>query len=402
MKPVNPDVDLDELFGGATEIIGRELLEKKIRSGKRLVVKHGVDPTARDIHLGYAVNYQAMRRFQDAGHTVVLLIGDFTCSIGDPTGKDKTRPQLSAEQIEANVESMLQQVDRVLDTDTLVIRRNSEWFKDMKLAEWLSLGTRISAARLWERDMFQRRLKNGLPVYLHEFSYPVLQGYDSYMLQSDITINGSDQKFNELMGREIQQLFGQSPQGIMIMPMLQGTDGVEKMSQSLGNYIGLAEPPEQQYGKVLSIPDSLMENYYRLCTRMPAEQIDQLLADVASGAAGPMDTKMALARTIVTQYHSAEAAQAAEQRFIQVHRKKTVPDDIPEHGIPAAELPLWICQVMVNIGLVKSTSQARRDMLGGGVRLDGEVLKDFKHSFTEPGSYLIQKGKRHFARLNIS
>ncbi len=225
MRPVNRDIDLEELFAGSTDVIGRDALEKKIRAGQRLVVKHGVDPTARDLHLGYAVNYQAMRRFQDAGHTVVLLIGDYTSRIGDPTGKDKTRPQLTDAQIEANIESMLTQVDRVLDTEHLVIRRNSEWLGDMSLLDFLKLGTRISAARLWERDMFQRRLEKSLPVYVHEFLYPVLQGYDSYALNADITINGSDQQFNELMGREIQQLFGQDPQAIMIMPMLVGTDG---------------------------------------------------------------------------------------------------------------------------------------------------------------------------------
>lgn len=400
MRPVNRDIDFDELFAGSVEVIGREELEKKIRAGKRLVVKHGVDPTARDLHLGYAVNYQAMRRFQDAGHTVVLLIGDYTCRIGDPTGKDKTRPQLTNEEIEANIESMLTQVDRVLDTETLVIRRNSEWFDPMPLHEFLRLGTRISAARLWERDMFQRRLANGLPVYVHEFLYPVLQGYDSFMLESDITINGSDQKFNELMGREIQGIFDQSPQAIMIMPMLQGTDGVEKMSQSLGNYIGLAEPAEEQYGKVLSIPDALMPNYYELATRLPRAEVQQLLVDLDAGKVGPMDAKMRLARTIVTQYHSADAAQAAEDRFIQVHREKAVPDDIPEHDLSGV-IPLWIGDVLKDLGLVKSTSQLRQVIKGGGLRVDGEVVEELDHKFTTPGSYLVQKGKRHFVRLNV-
>jgi len=400
-RPVNPDVDLDELFAGATEIIGREALEKKIRAGKRLVVKHGVDPTARDLHLGYAVNYQAMRRFQDAGHTVVLLIGDYTCRIGDPTGKDKTRPELTHAQIEANIESMLTQVDRVLDVDTLVIRRNSEWLDPMSLADFLRLGTRLSAARLWERDMFQRRLAASEGVMVHEFLYPVLQGYDSYALKSDVTVNGSDQKFNELMGRQIQQIYGQSPQALMIMPMLPGTDGVEKMSQSLGNYIGLAEPPEQQYGKVMSIPDGLMDLFYRLATRLPVAECEQLMGDVEGGRLGPMDAKMRLGRAIVTQYHSAEAAQAAEQHFIQVHRKKDVPDEVPEEALSAGDLPLGLLSVLTAVGLTKSNGEGRRVVKQGGLRIDGEPVRDDRFEFTAPGEHLIQKGKRHFVRIRI-
>ncbi len=395
-RPVDRDVNLDELFAGATEIIGREALEKKIRAGRRLVVKHGVDPTARDLHLGYAVNYQAMRRFQDAGHTVVLLIGDYTCRIGDPTGKDKTRPELSREQIEANIESMLTQVDRVLDVDTLVVRRNSEWLDPMALADFLRLGTRLSAARLWERDMFQRRLAAGEGVMVHEFLYPVLQGYDSYALESDITINGSDQKFNELMGRQIQQLFGQDPQALMIMPMLPGTDGVEKMSQSLGNYIGLAEPPEEQYGKVMSIPDDLMPLFYTLATRLPQGDCDRILESM-----GPMDAKMRLGRAIVEQYHSAEAAQAAEQHFVRVHRKKDVPDDVPAVDFDAAGLPLGLLNVLTEAGLTQSNGEARRVIKQGGLRLDGEQLRDARFAFEAPGEHLIQKGKRHFVRIRI-
>ncbi|MCB9528794.1 MAG: tyrosine--tRNA ligase [bacterium] len=400
-KPVNPDIDFDELFAGAVEIIGREELEKKIRAGKRLVVKHGVDPTARDIHLGYAVNYQAMRRFQDAGHTVVLLIGDFTTRIGDPTGKDKTRPQLSRDEIEANIESMLRQVDRVLDVETLVIRRNSEWLDPMSLADFLSLGTRLSAARLWERDMFQRRLAAGEGVMVHEFLYPVLQGYDSYALQSDITINGSDQKFNELMGRQIQQLYGQDPQALMIMPMLPGTDGVEKMSQSLGNYIGLAEAPEQQYGKVMSIPDALMPTFYRLATRIPAAETEVIIARLEAGALGPMDAKMRLGRAIVEQYHSAEAAAAAEEHFVRVFRDKEAPEEIEEVALAAAELPLGLLDVLCRAGLTASNGEARRVIKQGGLRLDGEPIRDERFEFVGPGEHLIQKGKRHFVRVRI-
>lgn len=395
-RPVDRDVNLDELFAGATEVIGREALEEKIRAGRRLVVKHGVDPTARDLHLGYAVNYQAMRRFQDAGHTVVLLIGDYTCRIGDPTGKDKTRPELSRAQIEANIESMLTQVDRVLDVETLVVRRNSEWLDPMSLADFLRLSTRLSAARLWERDMFQRRLAAGEGVMVHEFLYPVLQGYDSYALESDITINGSDQKFNELMGRQIQQLFGQDPQALMIMPMLPGTDGVEKMSQSLGNYIGLAEPPEEQYGKVMSIPDDLMPLFYTLATRLPQGDCDRILESM-----GPMDAKMRLGRAIVEQYHSAEAAQAAEQHFVRVHRKKDVPDDVPAVDFDAAGLPLGLLDVLTRAGLTQSNGEARRVIKQGGLRLDGEQHRDARFAFEAPGEHLIQKGKRHFVRIRI-
>lgn len=399
-RPVDRDIDFDELFAGATEIIGRDELEKKIRAGRRLVVKHGVDPTARDLHLGYAVNYQAMRRFQDAGHTVVLLIGDYTCRIGDPTGKDKTRPQLDREAIEANIESMLSQVDRVLDVETLVIRRNSEWLDPMSLADFLSLGTRLSAARLWERDMFQRRLAAGEGVMLHEFLYPVLQGYDSYALDSDVTINGSDQKFNELMGRQIQQLYGQDPQALMIMPLLPGTDGVEKMSQSLGNAIGLADPPEEQYGKVMSIPDALMPQFYRLATRLSVAETDAILADLESGALGPMDAKMRLGRAIVSQYHTPEAAADAEQHFIRVHRDKDVPDEVPLFEMPGAP-PIGLLDALCAAGLTASNGEARRVIRQGGLRIDGEPVRDERFEFTAPGEHLIQKGKRHFVRIRI-
>lgn len=401
-RPVNPNVDLDALFAGSIEIIGRDELEQKIRAGRRLVIKHGVDPTARDLHLGYAVNYQVMRRFQDAGHTVVLLIGDYTCRIGDPTGRDKTRPRLTPEDIEANVQSMLDQVDRVLDTETLVVRRNSEWFDPMPLAEFLNLGTRISAARLWERDMFQRRLEKSLPVYVHEFLYPVLQGFDSYMLKSDVTVNGSDQKFNELMGREIQQIFGQQPQAQIIMPMLAGTDGVEKMSQSLGNYIGLAEPADDQYGKVLSIPDELMANYFQLATRLPPAEISEILSALEGGRVGPMATKMRLAREIVSQYHDEVAAQAAEARFIQVHRERALPDDIPEHTLALADMPMGICSLVKAIGMTQSMNIARQTVRAGGLRIDGEVATDERLQIDGSKSLLLQKGKRHFARVHFA
>lgn len=401
MASVNPNVDLEQLFAGSVDVVGRELLVEKIRSGKRLTVKHGVDPTARDLHLGYAVCYQAMRRFQDAGHRVVLLIGDYTSKIGDPTGKDKTRPQLSDETIEANIQSMLTQVGKVLDPETLVIERNSWWLGKLTLADFLRLGTKLSAARLWERDMFQRRLADGAAVYLHEFLYPVLQGYDSYAMKADITINGTDQLFNELMGREIQGIFGESPQAIMTMPLLPGTDGVEKMSQSLGNAIGLMFAAEDMYGKVLSIPDAVMPTFYRLATRLPLAEVIEIIADLESGRLGPMDAKMRLAREIVTQYHSAEAAQQAEQRFIQVHREHAVPEDVAEHTLATADLPLWLPALMKQIGMVSSTSDAIRQIESGGVQVDGERVpaKDFK--ITAPGKYLIQKGKRHFARVIV-
>ncbi len=398
LRPLKTDIDIDELLSGATEVIGREALEKKIRAGKRLVVKHGVDPTARDLHLGYAVNYQVMRRFQDAGHQVVLLIGDFTSRIGDPTGKDKTRPQLSNEVIEANIESMLKQVGKVLDTESLIVRRNSEWLGKMDLTDFLRLSTHISAARLWEREMFKRRLAAGSPVFVHEFLYPIMQGYDSYMLHSDVTVNGSDQKFNELMGREIQEVYGCEPQSLLIMPILPGTDGVEKMSQSLGNYIGLCESPDQQYGKTLSIPDALMRDFYTLCTRIPASEVSRIFTELENGG-DPMAVKMRLAREIVTQYHSAEAAAAAEARFIQVHRERAVPEDVPELEID--ERPIWICEVLRRAGMVKSGGEARRTVEQGGLKIDGEVVTDATMELKDAGEYLLQKGKRHFLRLKL-
>jgi tyrosyl-tRNA synthetase len=398
----NASKELSRLTRGALEVVGREELEKKLAAGKRLTVKHGVDATARDLHLGYAVCYQVMRRFQDAGHKVVLLIGDFTTRIGDPTGKDTTRPQLSLADIEANITSMLEQVGAVLDLDSLVIRRNSEWFNKKSLADLLSLGTKISAAQLWDREMFRKRLEQGESIRVHELLYPILQGYDSYELDSDITINGTDQRFNELMGRQIQSLYGRSPQAIALMPLLVGTDGKQKMGQSLGNYIGLRESGVQQYGKVMSIPDDCLRNYYELCTTYSDEELAEVLAAIESGDMHPMEAKMRLARRIVQQYHGEQQSCDAEAEFERIHRERQAPSEVEECVIPRGELPLWICRAMKDAGLTAGTSEARRLIEDGAIRLDGEKVTDIDHKFTEPGAWVLQRGRRKFVRLVIS
>lgn len=384
--------DLKDLCRGAVEIIGEDELNKKLSSAKTLRVKHGVDPTAPDLHLGYAVNYQVMRRFQDAGHTAVIILGDFTARIGDPTDKLEPRTGLKVQQIKENAKSMLAQMGRILRKDRLEMRRNSEWWGRMKLEEFLKIAKNISAARLWERDMFQQRLGRGRPVWTHEFLYPILQGYDSVAIEADLTVVGSDQKFNELVARDVQGRFGQQPQSLVVMPILTGLDGKEKMSQSLGNYVGLADSPQDMFGKLMSMPDSNVLSYAKLLTDIDVKEVEKLMTT------NPRDAKALVTRKIVARFHSSHLAISAQQDFERVFQEKQLPKKIPT--IKVGDVAVVLVDLLIKARLASSRSQARRVISEGGVRIDGQIKKDPHQQIKIPSRGLvIQRGKRHFARL---
>ena len=372
-------------------------LQKSEATGQPLRIKLGLDPTAPDIHIGHTVVLNKMRQLQDLGHQVIFLIGDFTSLIGDPSGRNSTRPPLTPEQIKANAETYYQQASLVLDPAKTEIRYNSEWSLPLGSMGMIQLAAKYTVARMMERNDFHDRFKAGSPISVHEFLYPLMQGYDSVALQSDLELGGTDQKFNLLMGRHLQQEYGREPQCILTMPLLEGLDGVDKMSKSKNNYIGITEPANTMFAKVLSISDELMWRWYTLLSFKSLEEIAALKAAVAQGA-NPKDAKVALAKEITARFHSAAAADAAEQDFI--HRSKGgVPDEIPEVSLSGA--PLGIAALLKSAGLATSTSEANRLIDGGGVRVDGAVVSD-KGLKLSAGTCVVQVGKRKFARVTLS
>ena len=386
---------------GCDELLPREdWLNKLARSeatGQPLRIKLGLDPTAPDIHLGHTVVLNKMRQLQDLGHQVIFLIGDFTSLIGDPSGRNTTRPPLSAEQIRANAETYRDQAFKVLDAGKTELRYNSEWSDALGARGMIELAARYTVARMMERNDFAERFKAGQSISVHEFLYPLMQGYDSVALKSDIELGGTDQKFNLLMGRHLQQEYGQEPQCILTMPLLEGLDGVEKMSKSKNNYIGITEDANTMFAKVLSISDALMWRWYTLLSFRSMAEIEALQAEVAAGR-NPKDAKVLLAREITTRFHSAQAADAAEQDF--AHRSRGgVPDEIPE--VQPAGAPLGIGLLLKQAGLAPSTSEANRLIDGGGVRVDSSVISD-KGLKLQAGTYVVQVGKRKFARVTLA
>ena len=368
-------------------------------SGQPLRIKLGLDPTAPDIHLGHTVVLNKMRQLQDLGHTVIFLIGDFTTLIGDPSGRNSTRPPLNAEQIRVNAETYRAQAYKVLNPERTELRYNSEWSDQLGARGLIQLSAKYTVARMMERNDFHDRFHSGASISLHEFLYPLLQGYDSVALKSDLELGGTDQKFNLLMGRHLQAEYGQEPQCILTMPLLEGLDGVEKMSKSKGNYIGITEEANTMFAKVLSISDELMWRWYTLLSFKSLAEIEALKAEVAAGR-NPKEAKVMLAREITTRFHSAQAADAAEQDFI--HRSKGgVPDEIPEVRLSAGEGGLGIGLVLKQSGLAPSTSEANRLIDGGGVRVDSAVISD-KALKLRPGTYVVQVGKRKFARVTLA
>jgi len=386
---------------GVDELLPQdEWVRKLARSeatGTPLRIKLGLDPTAPDIHVGHTVVLNKMRQLQDLGHTVIFLIGDFTTMIGDPSGRNSTRPALTKEQIEANAETYYRQASLVLDPARTEIRYNSEWSDPLGARGMIQLAAKYTVARMMERDDFNKRFKAGQSISVHEFLYPLMQGYDSVALKSDLELGGTDQKFNLLMGRHLQQEYGQEPQCILTMPLLEGLDGVEKMSKSKNNYIGISEAPNSMFAKVLSISDTLMWRWYTLLSFKSIEEIEQLKAEVEGGR-NPKDAKVALAREITSRFHGAAAADAAEQDFAN-RSKGGVPDEIPELGLAGA--PLGIALLLKQAGLASSTSEGNRLIDGGGVRVDQVVISD-KGLKLPAGTYVVQVGKRRFARITLS
>jgi tyrosyl-tRNA synthetase len=383
----------DELIPEADWV---QKLSRAERSGTPLRIKLGLDPTAPDIHIGHTVVLNKMRQLQDLGHTVIFLIGDFTSLIGDPSGRNTTRPPLTSEQIKANAETYYQQASLVLDPSKTEIRYNSEWSLPLGSMGMIQLAAKYTVARMMERNDFHQRFHANTPISVHEFLYPLMQGYDSVALKSDLELGGTDQKFNLLMGRHLQAEYGQEPQCILTMPLLEGLDGVEKMSKSKNNYIGITEPANTMFAKVLSISDTLMWRWYTLLSFQSMEAIEALKREVAEGR-NPKDAKVMLAKEITARFHSAAAAEAAEQDFIN-RSKGGVPDEIPEVALAGA--PLGIAALLKSAGLAPSSSEANRLIDGGGVRIDGAVVSD-KGLKLGAGSYVVQVGKRKFARVAL-
>jgi tyrosyl-tRNA synthetase len=377
---------------GTVEIISPAELAAKLALGRPLRIKLGMDPTAPDLHLGHSVVLKKLRDFQDAGHTVIFLVGDFTAMIGDPTGRSETRKPLSRAEIERNANTYREQAFKVVDRELTEVRFNSEWMNDLDVAELIKIAATVSVARLLERDDFEKRLEAQEPLFLHELLYPVIQGYDSVALKADLEIGGTDQKFNMLVGRDLQRHFGQDPQAVMTMPLLEGLDGVRKMSKSLGNYVGLTDKPEDMYGKLMSVPDKLMVRYYELLTSATPEEI----ASVKSGGMHPMEAKKRLARNLVTEYHGAPAATRAEEYFESKHQRREVPASAQVYRI--AE-DLWICELMKQLQFTPSTSEARRLVSQGAVRVDGRTITDVNFRFVPGEHKVLEVGKRRVARI---
>lgn len=400
---ISPEVeaDLRIVRRGCDELLVESEFAKKLaksrQTGKPLRIKLGLDPTAPDIHLGHTVVLNKMRQLQDLGHTVIFLIGDFTSMIGDPSGRNSTRPPLTREQIAENAKTYYAQASQVLDPARTEIRYNSEWCDDLGARGLIQLASRYTVARMMERDDFTKRFKGGVPISVHEFLYPLLQGYDSVALKADLELGGTDQKFNLLVGRELQKEFGQSPQCILTMPLLVGLDGVEKMSKSKGNYIGISETPDSMFGKLMSISDTLMWSYFELLSFRSLDDIAALKAEI-DGGRNPRDAKVMLAQEIIARFHSQAAADAALATFEARFRDGAIPDDIPEVTVQGA--PIGILKLLREAGLVASGSEAQRNIEQGGVRLDGTRIED-KSLQIDGGVYVLQVGKRKFARVTV-
>jgi tyrosyl-tRNA synthetase len=404
-KPVAEQ--LAYLKKGSAEIIREaELqtkLEKSVKTGKPLRVKLGVDPTAPDIHLGHTVVIRKLKHFQEMGHTAVFLIGDFTAMVGDPTGQSETRPPLTREQVNANAETYLQQVFKILDRDKTEIRYNSEWLDKLSSYDIVRLCAKYRVARMLEREDFHTRLTNQQPISMHELLYPLLVAYDSVVLESDVELGATEQKFNLLMGREIQREYGQESQVAFTMPILVGLDGSRKMSKSLGNYVGITEAPDQIFGKMMSIPDELMWSYYELVTDRTPEEIAKLKNDVSSGSAHPMDVKMLLAREVVSGFHGEAAARKAFEMFQRVFRDRQAPEEAPVKNL-AAGAPQMIKLLLTTLGLATSVSDAERLVKQGAVEIDGQRIDDPRKEvdLSKARDFLLRAGKKKFVRVVVA
>ena len=396
MRPAEEQMRV--IKSGIADLVPEKALRTKLAKGAPLRIKLGVDPTAPDLHLGHAVPLRKLRQFQDLGHQVVLIIGDFTAFIGDPSGRNSTRPPLTREQIDANAQTYVEQAFKILDPDRTELRRNSDWLDALGFADLLRLTSRFTVARTLERDDFSKRYREGVGISLHEFLYPVAQAYDSVAIEADVELGGTDQLFNLLAGRELMEKSGMEPQIALTLPLLEGTDGVQKMSKSYGNYIGLTDEPADMFGKVMSIPDALMVKYYRLCTAEPVEEVDALEAALAAGGADPNATKRRLARLIVDIYHQGQGPEA-ESAFDRVFKEHRAPESIESVTVQLDE-EVYVPGLLVSLGLAASTGEGRRLIDGGGVKIDGEALVTGTYSLARARveGHVVQVGKRRFAR----
>jgi len=403
MLPVNEQIQV--IQRGAVELIDEKdltrKLEKSIKTGKPLRVKAGFDPTAPDLHLGHTVLLQKMKHFQELGHEVMFLIGDFTGMIGDPTGKSETRKHLTEDEVQENAKTYLEQVYKILDKDQTRIMFNSEWMKQFSATDMIELAARYTVARMVERDDFQKRLANNQPVSIHELLYPLIQGYDSVAMEADIELGGTDQKFNLLVGRDLQRAYNQEPQCILTMPLLEGTDGVQKMSKSLNNSIGVLDPPGEMFGKIMSISDDLMWRYYELLSNVSVDEWQAMKKDAGDGSVNPKEVKVKLARELVARYHSAEDANSAAMEFDSVFKNKNLPEDMPTLSSWGSE-PCWIGKVLADAKVCASTSEAKRLIKQGAVTVDGKKVSDENLELAGNQDYLIKVGKKRFLKITAS
>ncbi|MGQ0803986.1 MAG: tyrosine--tRNA ligase [Actinomycetota bacterium] len=398
--------DVDEqlriLTAGTVDCITEEGLAEKLKTGRPLRVKLGIDPTASDIHLGFAVVLRKLLQFQKLGHTAVLILGDFTARLGDPSGKSATRPQLSKEEIDAHAATYVEQVQQILLPDRIEVRRNSEWLAAMRIDDVIRLASRTTVARMLERNDFGERYRDGAPIAVSELLYPLLQGWDSAMVEADVELGGTDQLFNVLVGRQLQEQEGQDPQVVITTPLLEGLDGTHKMSKSLGNYVGIAEPPEEQFGKLMSLPDDLMPRYFELTTGWDPDRVEQVVGDLEAGRVEPVAAKRLLARTVVDLYHGEDAGEAAEAAFDRVFKAHEAPEDVPEVDVPRWPKRMELARLLAATELVASNNEGRRMIQQGAVRIDGEQVQgDSELEVDEVDGKVFQVGRRKWARIRV-
>ena len=404
MERLTPEEQLEYLKRGTVEIIEEEELLAKLKrafeTGRPLKVKAGFDPTAPDLHLGHTVLLNKMRHFQDLGHEVYFLIGDFTAMIGDPSGRSETRPPLTREQVLENARTYKEQVFKILAPERTKVVFNSEWMSRFTAEDFIRLCAKYTVARMLEREDFKKRFEGRRPIAIHELIYPLIQAYDSVALEADVELGGTDQRFNLLVGRDIQREYGQEPQVIITVPILEGLDGVQKMSKSLGNYVGITEPPQEMFGKIMSINDELMWRYYELLTDVPLEEIASLKEAASAGKVNPKDLKVRLAKEIVTRFHSPEAAEKAAREFEKVFAKGGIPEDIPEVMVLPGEV--WLPRFLKDQGLVKSTSEGKRLLSQGGVQVEGEKVREENFLLEAGRVYVFRVGKKRFLKVKVS
>ena len=401
---------MELITSGVVELIPedemRTKVERSIIESRPLIIKLGVDPTRPDLHIGHSVPLNKLKHFQQLGHQVALVIGDFTALIGDPSEQDSTRPVLTPDEVESNARTYIEQAGKIIDARRARLVRNSEWLAPLKFKDVLGLASKFTVARILERDDFSRRYSEKKPLGLHEFLYPVMQAYDSVVLHADVEIGGTDQKFNLIAGRNLQRATGQEPQCILTLPLLEGTDGVEKMSKSLNNDVGLTDPPNEMFGKLMSIPDEIMWKYFQLVTQLPPREIEKIRNDVDAGSMNPRDAKERLASEVVRTYHGQDEAESAAEEFKRVFSNKELPDEIPVMGVPLyrfAKGKMWVVDLLLALGLASTKGEARRLIVGGGVYIDGEKVVDSELELTpeELSGKIIRKGRKTFVRVEI-